>query len=100
MFYLKYFIYHTNLFLAHPFFASVDWKKIIRKEIEPPFKPHLSGNLDVTYFDPNCTEAPVGSGEDIRAGTTPDVEDVCAIREWSRGENLTLFNRHLHNFHL
>lgn len=63
---------------AHPFFASVDWKKIIRKEIEPPFKPHLSGNLDVTYFDPNCTEAPVGSGEDVRAGTTPDDADAFA----------------------
>lgn len=66
-----------TLIVAHPFFASVDWKKILRKEIEPPFKPHLSGNLDVTYFDPSCTEAPVGSGEDIRAGSTPaDAEDV------------------------
>lgn len=63
---------------AHPFFAPVDWKRILRKEIEPPFKPHLTGAIDVTYFDPNCTEAPVGS-VDIRQSPGPtDPEDCFA----------------------
>lgn len=26
---------------AHPFFASIEWDKLFRKEIEPMFKPHL-----------------------------------------------------------
>lgn len=65
------------LFAAHPFFAPVDWKRMLRKEIEPPFKPHLTGAFDVTYFDPNCTEAPVQAAVDIRASPSPsDPEDV------------------------
>jgi hypothetical protein len=43
---------------AHPFFAGMDWKKLLQKELEPPFKPHLVGALDLTYFDPACTEVP------------------------------------------
>ncbi|KYQ89788.1 putative protein serine/threonine kinase [Tieghemostelium lacteum] len=39
----------------HPFFKSVNWNKMANKEIEPPFKPHLNGPLDLSYFDPNCT---------------------------------------------
>jgi len=23
----------------HPFFSEIDWDKVFRKEIEPPFKP-------------------------------------------------------------
>lgn len=40
---------------AHPFFASIDWDKLFRKEIEPMFKPHLQSAEDVRYFDPEFT---------------------------------------------
>jgi len=40
---------------AHPFFRSVNWSKLLNKEIDPPFKPHLIGPLDLSYFDPVCT---------------------------------------------
>ena len=26
---------------SHPFFSSIDWNKLLKKEIEPPYKPHL-----------------------------------------------------------
>eukprot|EP01132_Coremiostelium_polycephalum_P000692 gene692-853_t len=42
---------------SHPFFKSVNtnWSKVLNKEIDPPFKPHLNGPLDLSYFDPVCT---------------------------------------------
>ncbi|EGG21580.1 putative protein serine/threonine kinase [Cavenderia fasciculata] len=40
---------------THPFFRSVNWQKVLNKEVDPPFKPHLNGPLDFSYFDPGCT---------------------------------------------
>ncbi|GAM25981.1 hypothetical protein SAMD00019534_091560 [Acytostelium subglobosum LB1] len=40
---------------SHPFFRSLNWTKVLNKEIDPPFKPHLNGPLDLSYFDPLCT---------------------------------------------
>jgi serine/threonine protein kinase len=36
----------------HPFFADINWDKLIRKEIKPPFKPQTTdGKTDTTYVD-------------------------------------------------
>jgi hypothetical protein len=32
--------------MDHPFFASIDWDKLLRREVEAPFKPQVSGDLD------------------------------------------------------
>ncbi|XP_059350903.1 putative protein kinase C delta type homolog isoform X3 [Daphnia carinata] len=34
-----------------PFFKTINWDKLDRKEIEPPFKPRVRHILDVQYFD-------------------------------------------------
>ena len=34
--------------MDHPFFASIDWKKLLAKEIAPPFAPNVSGTADTT----------------------------------------------------
>jgi len=46
----------------HPFFKSIDWKKLAHKQIEPPYKPSLTDQYDVSNFDKNFTkEQPIDS---------------------------------------
>uniref|UniRef100_A0A0N5ALS1 Ribosomal protein S6 kinase n=1 Tax=Syphacia muris TaxID=451379 RepID=A0A0N5ALS1_9BILA len=41
---------------SHPFFASIDWDKLLAREIEPPFRPTLTGTDQTHYFDPEFTK--------------------------------------------
>ena len=45
----------------HPFFKGVDWDKYWNKEIQPPFVPELSSELDLKYFDKMFTDEPVNN---------------------------------------
>ncbi|PVI04824.1 Pkinase-domain-containing protein [Periconia macrospinosa] len=47
---------------AHPFFADIDWDALSKKNVVPPFKPKLKGELDVSNFDPEFTNALNGNG--------------------------------------
>ncbi|KAK7870291.1 hypothetical protein R5R35_001013 [Gryllus longicercus] len=40
---------------SHSFFATIDWDKLYRKEIQPPFKPAVSRADDAFYFDKEFT---------------------------------------------
>ncbi|KAG7137936.1 Serine/threonine-protein kinase SCH9 like [Verticillium longisporum] len=46
----------------HPFFADIDWDILAKKLITPPFKPKLTSATDVSYFDPEFTNALDNSG--------------------------------------
>lgn len=46
----------------HPFFADIDWDLLAKKLITPPFKPKLKSETDVSYFDPEFTNALDNSG--------------------------------------
>merc|ERR1712137_790608 len=51
-----------NVIKGHPFYAGLDWDKLERKEIEPPFKPEVYGKEDTDQIDPMFTsEAAVDS---------------------------------------
>ncbi|XP_019379682.1 PREDICTED: ribosomal protein S6 kinase alpha-3 isoform X3 [Gavialis gangeticus] len=39
----------------HPFFSTIDWNKLYRREIHPPFKPATGRPEDTFYFDPEFT---------------------------------------------
>ncbi|XP_070800071.1 ribosomal protein S6 kinase alpha-3 isoform X1 [Pituophis catenifer annectens] len=39
----------------HPFFTTIDWNKLYRREINPPFKPATGRPEDTFYFDPEFT---------------------------------------------
>ena len=41
--------------INHNFFHSVKWDDLYHKRIDPPFKPKVSGDLDLGQFDPKLT---------------------------------------------
>lgn len=43
---------------AHPFFKDVDWDKLVRREVAPPYKPQVTSEEDTSNFDPEFTQAP------------------------------------------
>jgi len=43
----------------HLFFRHIDWDKISRLEVQPPFKPKIRDRFDVSNFDKQFTEQKV-----------------------------------------
>ncbi len=41
----------------HLFFADIDWNKFLKKQVQPPFKPKVESETDVSNFDPLFTDA-------------------------------------------
>ncbi len=37
--------------MTQDFFKSIEWDKLYRKEITPPFRPMLTSDTDTSYFD-------------------------------------------------
>lgn len=59
----------------HQFFASIDWDKLSRGEVTPPWKPKITGNHDTSQFDKEFTSMPIFSPQSMQRvpgfGTTP-----------------------------
>lgn len=50
---------------SHPFFRHIIWEDLLAQKVEPPFKPSLSSEEDVSQFDSKFTQqAPVDSPDD------------------------------------
>ena len=41
----------SNDLKRHPWFAKIDWAKLMQKQLEPPFKPYVSGPEDTRNID-------------------------------------------------
>ncbi|XP_062965134.1 ribosomal protein S6 kinase beta-1 isoform X3 [Cynocephalus volans] len=50
---------------AHPFFRHINWEELLARKVEPPFKPLLQSEEDVSQFDSKFTrQTPVDSPDD------------------------------------
>jgi serine/threonine protein kinase len=52
-------LYGTQNIKNHPFFAKVNWDKLYKRQIEPPYKPHLRNITDTRFFSEEFTGEPV-----------------------------------------
>ncbi|KAI9066755.1 Pkinase-domain-containing protein [Trametes sanguinea] len=43
----------------HPFFKTIDWEALAKKQVTPPFKPVVESDESVANFDPEFTTADV-----------------------------------------
>jgi len=42
----------------HPFFSPIDWVKLEKRQVKPPFRPDVKGESAVNNFDPDFTMEP------------------------------------------
>lgn len=42
--------------MKHAFFADINWTKLLKREIRPPFVPQLKNADDVEYFSKEFTD--------------------------------------------
>jgi len=42
--------------MQHPFFKDIDWKKLSKKQVIPPYKPKVKNNTCVKYFSQEYAE--------------------------------------------
>jgi serine/threonine protein kinase len=47
-----------NEIMAHPWFKNIDWEKLFKCEIDPPFKPNVAGPDDTSNIDKEFTSIP------------------------------------------
>jgi len=40
---------------SHPYFKSINWGKLERREVEPPWKPEVNSTADISQIDPMFT---------------------------------------------
>jgi serine/threonine protein kinase len=59
----------------HPFFSPIDWDKLSRGEVTPPWKPKITSTQDTSQFDKEFTSMPIFSPQSMQRvpgfGTTP-----------------------------
>ncbi|KAI9178939.1 hypothetical protein H9P43_005601 [Blastocladiella emersonii ATCC 22665] len=52
----------------HPFFKDIDFVKLFRKELPPPWRPDLTDDFDVKFFDKEFTSEVI-EDDDVKGGS-------------------------------
>jgi len=61
---------------AHPWFRDINWDKLLRFEIEPPFKPKVKSADDLSNIDREFLDEDVNDDHDPEAPKGPVAPDV------------------------
>lgn len=56
--------------MDHPFFEDINWEKLERKEVKPPYVPSIRKSDDIKYIDDNWLEEEPDSSPEIRMLST------------------------------
>jgi len=88
----------------HPFFAKhVDWRLLLAKKIQPPFKPSVNSAIDCSNFDTEFTsEAPQDSvveGSNLSQSVQALFEGFTYKGPSHLGESVAVGSEHLHDNH-
>lgn len=66
---------------SHPFFIGTDWDAVYKRKIIPPFKPNVSSQIDVKYFDKEFVDMPtINSLETTPSTLRPDPSGTLPVR--------------------
>ncbi|KAF7244411.1 Ribosomal protein S6 kinase beta-1, partial [Varanus komodoensis] len=70
---------------AHPFFRHINWEELLARKVEPPFKPLLQSEEDVSQFDAKFTrQTPVDSPDDSTLSESANQVFLVSKRETCR----------------
>ncbi|KAK8825224.1 RPS6 protein kinase [Blastocystis sp. ATCC 50177/Nand II] len=58
---------------AHPFFKSIDWDKLYRKELPVPYLPEVKDKLDTSMFSAEFTNLPIVSPSSYNRPCTEEI---------------------------
>ncbi|CAM9295987.1 unnamed protein product [Sphacelaria rigidula] len=78
----------------HPFFKSLEWDSIMRREVAPPWEPNVVGSLDTSQFDREFTSMPIFSPEqrDHKLG-----QSAASVDDTFEGFTFVDSSSHLHS---
>uniref|UniRef100_A0A6B2L8U3 Protein kinase domain-containing protein n=1 Tax=Arcella intermedia TaxID=1963864 RepID=A0A6B2L8U3_9EUKA len=60
---------------AHPWFSGINWDQLLRKEVEPPFKPQLTSSHSIEMFDQDFIQKSIESEIGVTDQTIEDGND-------------------------
>jgi serum/glucocorticoid-regulated kinase 2 len=59
----------------HPFFFGIDWNAVYSRRLPPPFKPNVTSQTDVKYFDREFVDMPTINSLEVPAGVLRQEEE-------------------------
>ena len=72
---------------GHDFYESLDWEKIMRKEVVPPYKPKLKKATDTKYFAKEFTRQTLHDSVDLLE-VSPSVQRKFDNFSWMNTDTL------------